>query len=104
MDWKLIGTTFAVVFIAELGDKTQLATFGLASQPGSKLAVLLGASAALVATTVIAVLLGDAVGRLVPAHWLKRGAGVLFVVLGVLALAGSKAEPPASPSAGEGAS
>lgn len=97
MDWKLALTTFAAVFIAELGDKTQLATFGLASQPGSKLPVLLGASAALLATTVIAVLLGEAVGRLVPPHWLKRGAGVLFIALGVLALVSSTGDPPAAP-------
>jgi putative Ca2+/H+ antiporter (TMEM165/GDT1 family) len=88
MDWKLVGSTFLVIFLAELGDKTQLATFGLAASPSSRLAVFLGASGALIATSAIAVLVGEAVGRVVPAIWLKRAAGALFIALGVLFLIG----------------
>jgi len=87
MDWKLLASTFGLIFLAELGDKTQLATFGLAAGGSSRLAVFLGASLALVATTALAVLLGDAVARVVPEVWLRRGAGVLFVVLGVVFVA-----------------
>jgi putative Ca2+/H+ antiporter (TMEM165/GDT1 family) len=88
MEWKLMGSTFLVIFLAELGDKTQLATFALAASPTSRLAVFLGASVALIATSAIAVLLGEAVGRVVPEVWLKRMAGALFIVLGVLFLVG----------------
>ncbi len=91
MEWKLMGSTFLVIFLAELGDKTQLATFGLAASPSSKLAVFLGASVALIATSAIAVLLGEAVGRVVPEVWLKRMAGALFIVLGLLFLLGRDA-------------
>jgi putative Ca2+/H+ antiporter (TMEM165/GDT1 family) len=88
MEWKLMGSTFLVIFLAELGDKTQLATFGLASGAASRVSVFLGAAVALVATSAIAVIFGEAVGRMVPEVWLKRGAGALFLVLGVLFLIG----------------
>jgi putative Ca2+/H+ antiporter (TMEM165/GDT1 family) len=87
MDWKTLGSTFAVVFLAELGDKTQLATFALASSGRSRSAVLIGAAAALVLTSVLAVGAGAALGRAVPEVWLRRGSGALMVVLGVLLLA-----------------
>ncbi len=86
MDWKLFASTFAAVFLAELGDKTQLATFSLAAGGSSRAVVVAGAASALVATTAIAVIAGEAVGRAVPAIWLRRGAGVLFVVLGLVFL------------------
>jgi putative Ca2+/H+ antiporter (TMEM165/GDT1 family) len=84
MEWKLVGSTFLVIFLAELGDKTQLATFGLASGATSRMAVFIGAAVALVATSAIAVLVGEAVSRVIPEIWLKRGAGALFIVLGIL--------------------
>lgn len=86
MDWKLIGTTFAAVFIAELGDKTQLATLSFASSGSSRLAVFLGSAAALVASSAIAVLAGEALTRVIPPRTLQRAAGVLFVVIGAWVL------------------
>jgi putative Ca2+/H+ antiporter (TMEM165/GDT1 family) len=86
MDLKALATTFAVVFLAELGDKTQLATLALTTSGRSKIAVLVGAASALVLTTVLAVLVGEALGRVVPGIWLRRGSGVLMVILGVLLL------------------
>jgi putative Ca2+/H+ antiporter (TMEM165/GDT1 family) len=88
IDWRVLASTFAAVFLAELGDKTQLATLSLAAGSGSRFTVFLGASLALVATSAIAVLLGDAVGRAVPALWLRRAAGAAFLVLGAVYLAG----------------
>ncbi len=88
MDWKLLGSTFTVILLAELGDKTQLATFGMAAGAASRLSVFLGAAGALVAATALAVVFGDAVSRFVPEIWLRRGAGALFVVLGLLFLLG----------------
>ena len=86
MDWKLLATTFAAVFVAELGDKTQLATLSLASGKVSRLAVFLGSASALVCTSLLAVLAGAAISRYVPPIYLRRAAGVLFIVLGGLYL------------------
>jgi putative Ca2+/H+ antiporter (TMEM165/GDT1 family) len=83
MDWKLFATTFAAIFVAELGDKTQLATLSLAAEAKSRWVVFAASALALVATSAIAVLAGDVVARFIPPIWLKRGAAVLFVVLGV---------------------
>jgi Ca2+/H+ antiporter, TMEM165/GDT1 family len=86
MDWKLLGTTFMAIFVAELGDKTQLATLTLASGKVSRLAVFIGAASALVCTSLIAVAAGEALSRLVPEAYLRRAAGVIFIVLGAIYL------------------
>ena len=87
MDWRIFATTFTAVFVAELGDKTQLATFGLAAaSAGGRLSVFLGSAAALVCTSLIAVLAGAAIGKLVPAIWLERAGGALMVGLGLWVL------------------
>jgi putative Ca2+/H+ antiporter (TMEM165/GDT1 family) len=86
MDFKTFASTFAVVFLAELGDKTQLTTFAFASSGRSKIAVLLGAASALVTTSVLAVVAGAAMGKYVNPVWLKRAAGVLMLGLGVYLL------------------
>lgn len=86
MDWKLIATTFVSVFIAELGDKTQLATLSFASSASSKLSVFLGSAGALVATSAIAVLVGEALGRVISPLLLQRLAGVAFVAIGAWVL------------------
>lgn len=88
MDYRLFASTFGAIFLAELGDKTQLATLALASGERSRWTVFAGAALALVATSALAVLGGDLVTRWVSPLWLKRIAGAVFVVLGVLYLAG----------------
>jgi putative Ca2+/H+ antiporter (TMEM165/GDT1 family) len=87
MDWKLFGSTFLAIFVAELGDKTQLATLSLAAGGSSRWVVFAGAALALVATSAIAVVFGEGLTRLVPPTWIRRGAGVLFLLLGILFLA-----------------
>ena len=86
MDWKLFASTFTAVFIAEMGDKTQLATLSLAAS-GSRWAVFAGAALALLLTSAVAVLAGEVVARAVPPVWIRRAAGLLFLVLGALYLA-----------------
>jgi len=86
MDWKVAFATFGTVFLAELGDKTQLATLAFATSERSRWAVFAGAACALVATSAIAVLAGDAVVKIVPPAFLKRAAGVLFVAIGAWVL------------------
>jgi putative Ca2+/H+ antiporter (TMEM165/GDT1 family) len=88
MDLKLLFSTFGLVFLAELGDKTQLATLSLAASSHSRLAVFLGAAGALVLTSGIAVLVGAGLARLVPEVWIRRAAGIGFLIMGVLFLAG----------------
>ena len=88
MDCKLLFSTFGLVFLAELGDKTLLATMSLSASAPSRLTVFLGSAAELVATSALAVLVGGAVARVVPEVWIHRVAGVGFIVMGVLFLAG----------------
>jgi putative Ca2+/H+ antiporter (TMEM165/GDT1 family) len=86
MSFSTIASTFAAIFLAELGDKTQLATLTLAGGRPAKLEVFIGSAAALVATSAIAVLAGDAIARFIPPVWMKRIAGAAFVVMGALFL------------------
>ena len=82
MDLKVLLTTFGMIFLAELGDKTQLATFAFAADSKSRLAVFLGSAGALVMTSLLAVVFGSAVSRLIPPTYIKAGAGALFIILG----------------------
>ncbi len=90
MDWKLSLTSFSAVFIAELGDKTQVATFALASGTSSRAAVFVGSAAALVTTSLIAVLSADFVARYISPPVLNKVAGGLLVVLGAWMLFGGE--------------
>jgi putative Ca2+/H+ antiporter (TMEM165/GDT1 family) len=83
MDFKVLFTTFGMIFLAELGDKTQLATLSFAAESESRLAVFLGSAGALVLTSLLAVVVGAGLGRLVPTNYVKTGAGVLFILLGI---------------------
>lgn len=86
MDWKVLASTFGAIFVAELGDKTQLATLTMAAGARARWAVFLGSALALCATSAIAVLAGDAVGRVVPPAMLRRIAGAVFIAIGALYL------------------
>ena len=86
MNWQLFLSTFGVIFLAEMGDKTQLATMTLAASGSSRWLVFVAAALALVASSAIAVLAGEAVARVIPPVWLHRVAGVAFIVLGLLYL------------------
>ncbi len=83
MDWKLAATAFVTMFVAELGDKTQLAALVMSSSANSKLSVFVGAATALVATTGLAVVFGEAISRVIPVAVLPKVAGGLFVALGL---------------------
>ena len=78
---------FIAIFLAELGDKTQLSTIAFASKYGWKTAFF-GAILGLAAVNLIGALLGDAIGDVLPVNLVHKGAGILFIVFGVLMLLG----------------
>ena len=87
MDFKVLATVFTSVFIAELGDKTQLATMLFASdKETSKLTVFVGAALALIVTSAIGVLAGAAVSQYVSEKTLKYLAAIGFIAIGVWTL------------------
>lgn len=97
MDWKLFLSTFGAVFLAELGDKTQLATVGLAGSSASKWTVFFGAALALVLASGLGVLGGTILSRFVSPLVMHKGAGALFVAIGLFYLLtrpGTEGEAP----------
>jgi putative Ca2+/H+ antiporter (TMEM165/GDT1 family) len=88
MDLKVLATVFASIFLAELGDKTQLATLLFAAEARvSKLTIFVAASAALVVATGIGVLAGGVVSQYVSPTALKYVAGAGFIAIGIWTLA-----------------
>jgi putative Ca2+/H+ antiporter (TMEM165/GDT1 family) len=88
VDWRVVAAAFSAIFLAEMGDKTQLAAMTMAASSGFPLSVFVGAAAALTAVSAIGVMVGGALGTYLPVEWIKRAAGVAFVAIGVLMLAG----------------
>lgn len=87
MDWKIFYTVFATVFLAELGDKTQLATvLFTADKPASKLTVFAASASALVLACAIGVLAGNFVAKYVDPKHLQIVAGIGFIVIGAWTL------------------
>jgi putative Ca2+/H+ antiporter (TMEM165/GDT1 family) len=88
MDWRVMLTTFGVIFLAEMGDKTQIAAMTMAAEKKRPWEVFIAASLALAAVSAIGVVLGSALSQYLPLEWIKRGAGAAFIIIGVLVLAG----------------
>ena len=87
MDWKIFLTVFAAVFVAELGDKTQLATMLFAAdREVSRMTVFLGASAALVLASAIGVLAGSLLSNTINERYLHYIAGSGFILIGAWTL------------------
>ena len=83
MDWKIFLTTFGTIFLAELGDKTQLAAIMMTSKTKLPWAVFTGASLALCLVTLVGVLFGEGLIAVVPEHILKKGAALAFIAIGL---------------------
>ena len=87
MEFKVLVTVFSAVFIAELGDKTQLATLLFAADKEvSKLTVFFGASLALIVATAIGVLAGGAISQYISEKFLNYLAGAGFILIGLWTL------------------
>jgi len=84
MDWKMFVPVFGTVFLAELGDKTQLATLLFASkEPSSLITIFVAASGALILSSAIAVVGGAAISNYVGPRILSWIAGIGFIVIGI---------------------
>ena len=86
---NLLLSTFLTVFIAELGDKTQLATLTISGTSKKPLAVFLGSSSALVFASLLGALTGGSISTIVPEIVLKSIASVTFLIIGVRLLISS---------------
>ena len=90
----LLFTTFVTVFLAEMGDKTQLTTITLSSTTNKPLAVFIGSSLALILATLLGALAGGSISNLIPAFLLKLLSGTVFLIIGINLLAQSNKESP----------
>ena len=81
-DLLLLASTFSTVFLAELGDKTQLATVAMSGTSNRPLYVFLGSASALVLASFLGALLGGGLAEVVPAQLLRLAAAIGFLVIG----------------------
>jgi putative Ca2+/H+ antiporter (TMEM165/GDT1 family) len=86
MDWRVFTTTFATIFLAEMGDKTQLAAMTMAAETKRPLTVFVSAALALACVTALGVAVGGALGHYLPLEWIRRVAALGFIAIGVLIL------------------
>lgn len=87
MDLRVLLTTFGIIFLAEMGDKTQLAAMTMAAQTKRPWAVFIGASLALASVSALGVVVGSVIGDYVSLIWVKRVAACAFIAIGILMLA-----------------
>lgn len=93
MDLRLFATVFATIFVAELGDKTQLATLLYAAEASNpKLVVFVAASAALILASAIGVLAGSLVSQYLSPKLLSWVAGLGFIAIGLWTIATAGAD------------
>ena len=95
--WDLFGTTFVAVFVAELGDKTQLAAVGLAAVGKHPWAVFFGSALALVLAAALAVGVGKLLADRINPRWLHYGGATLFLVIGLVMFARGPESAPQVP-------
>jgi putative Ca2+/H+ antiporter (TMEM165/GDT1 family) len=93
MDWQLFGLTFMTVFLAELGDKSQLAAIALSGSSKSPRAVFLGSITALILTSLLGVLAGGGIAQFLPTKVLKAIAALCFALLALKILWASVLAP-----------
>ena len=86
MDWRVFMTTFATIFLAEMGDKTQLAAMTMAAETKRPLTVFVSAALALACVSALGVAVGGALGHYLPLEWIRRVAALGFIAIGVLIL------------------
>lgn len=88
MNWKIIVSVFVTIFLAELGDKTQLASILMTSKTNKPVLVFIGTMLAFAVVTVIGVSVGGVITKFLPISFIKVGAAIAFIIIGILILAG----------------
>lgn len=86
MDWKIIISTFITIFLAELGDKTQITTFTISGVSENKLSVFIGSALALICASFFAVMMGEIIGKFINQKLLYKLASVSFLLMGLIYL------------------
>jgi putative Ca2+/H+ antiporter (TMEM165/GDT1 family) len=97
MDIESLGATFALVFVAELGDKTQLAVMAMSARYSAR-RVLAGAFAAFAVLNLVAVVAGSLLSRVADPFWVALAAGLTFILFGLWTLKGEDEDDEASPA------
>lgn len=83
MDWNLFWVTFGAIFLAELGDKTQLGVLSFSATSKSPITVFIAASIALLAATFMGVLAGTLLAKFINPKALRISGGFLFIAIGL---------------------
>lgn len=86
LKWSAFWTTFGLLVVAEMGDKTQLAAMTMAAETKKPLTVFVSAALALACVSALGVAVGGALGHYLPLEWIRRVAALGFIVIGVLIL------------------
>ncbi|WP_071515500.1 TMEM165/GDT1 family protein [Geitlerinema sp. PCC 9228] len=89
MDWQLIGLSFMTVFLAELGDKSQVAAIALGGSSKAPKAVFLGTASALVLASFLGIMVGEGTAQILPQDIVKAIAAVGFTIMAFRLLFGS---------------
>lgn len=87
LKWGAFWSSFALMAVMELGDKTQLSIIALSAEYGAPLLILTGAVLAFAVVTLAGVLLGAEIGKRVPERYIKLGSAAIFILFGLVFLA-----------------
>ncbi len=88
MEWKILIATFTSIFLAELGDKTQIAAIVMTSKTNKPLTVFIGSMIAFAVITLIGVTFGAGLTKFVPIDYIKYLSAIAFIAIGILILTG----------------
>ncbi|HBE20833.1 MAG TPA: hypothetical protein DEG17_22120 [Cyanobacteria bacterium UBA11149] len=84
--WSIFSSTFLTIFLAEMGDKTQLSTLLIAAESQSPWVVFAGSAIALIATSLVGVLIGYWLSQKVSPKTMEKSAGILLIFISVMLL------------------
>nr|WP_245911826.1 TMEM165/GDT1 family protein [Calothrix elsteri] len=82
--WVTFATTFLTIFLAEIGDKTQLSTLLMSAESHAPWVVFLGSAAALITTSLLGVLLGSWIATKLSAKTVEKAAGIMLLFISVM--------------------